>query len=313
MTEFYKGSVACTTGQSIFHVTHDYINIVSSYPVISLVTPSSSSGILIDAVTNKTPTGFDVVLSSSPTEVGYEINWLINVPGTDCDEYINDKRYYSKTELANPKLSRIHWKNIIAAPDLSPTGLQNNHNHDNRYFTESEIVPIIDSRISSQGSYPMEANTLMLRNERGRCQVNTPKVAADASNKGYVDGKFTSAQSLLDAETSARVVADNILQTQINNISGSNDILSSTLATTYTIATSVSALGGGEGVTRSTAQTINGQKTFSNSIIFSAPATKTIYFGDSTTDGSWAMGVLGGNFVITQRISGTWVVKDIVT
>jgi hypothetical protein len=31
---------------------------------------------------------------------------------------------------------------------------------------------------------------------------NTPKVAADASNKGYVDGKFTSAQSLLDAETS---------------------------------------------------------------------------------------------------------------
>lgn len=313
MTEFFKGSVPCTIGQSLYHVSHDYLNILNSYPVITLTTPISTSYIFINAVTNNQPTGFDILLSSSPAVSGYSINWLINVPGTDCAEYINDKRYYSKVELGNAKLSRVHWKNVIAAPDLSPTGLQNNHNHDNRYFTQSGVLPVIDSRIELKSSYAIEADTLMIRNSNGRCQVNTPKTNNDVANKGYTDSSKNYVVSLLNNEIINRVNADTGLQTQVYSISGNQHIDEIKLQQTATIAASVSGLGYGNGVNLVSNQSISGQKSFITPIIFSQPTLRTIYFGDPSGDGSWALGVFGGNFVASERVSGTWIIKNVIS
>lgn len=223
MTEFYVGSVECDMVSTVYHITHPNINILNSYPVVSLVVPTSADPLLIQGVTNRTISGFDVSLSSTPTASGFRINWQMNIPGTGPNEYINDKRYYSKEEVGHPKLSRIHWKNVIAAPDMSPQGLQNNHNHDNRYYTKSEIVNVIESQIEGTGSYTPIADTLMLRNDQGRCQVNTPKVSVDAANKGYVDSKDS-------IEAGVRASTDANLQTQIINISGSYATLAETQA-----------------------------------------------------------------------------------
>jgi microcystin-dependent protein len=96
---------------------------------------------------------------------------------------------------------------------MTAEGLQNNHNHNNLYFTKSEIVPVIDSRINDSGSYSPYASTLMLRDGSGRSQVNTPRVNADAANKGYTD-------TLVAGETSARIAGDMNLQAQVTEISG---------------------------------------------------------------------------------------------
>lgn len=37
------------------------------------------------------------------------------------------------------------------------------------------------------------------------------------------------------------------------------------------------------------------------------------YFGASATDGSWRVGLVGGNFVIEKRVSGSWVTKQTLT
>jgi len=215
MTEFYKGSVPCVVGQTSYQVIHPKINDPLSFPLVSMMVPSpAATPILIKGIANKSTVSFDVILDMAPATSGYAINWQVNIPGTDVAEYVNDKRYYSKEEIGNAKLARVHWKNVISAPDMTADGLQKNHNHDNRYFTKSEIVPVIDSRITDVGSYGPLANTLMLRDEHGRSQINSPKVNADGANKGYVDVKVA-------GEASARIAADLYLQSEITNISGS--------------------------------------------------------------------------------------------
>ena len=214
MTEFYKGSIPCVVGQTTYHVVHPKINDPLSFPLVSMVVPNvAATPVAIKGIANKTTTSFDIVLAAAPGTSGYAINWQVNIPGTDVAEYTNDKRYFSKEEIGNPKLARVHWKNVIAAPDMTAEGLQKNHDHNNIYFTKSEIVPVIDSRITDAGSYNPYANTLMLRDKAGRSQVNNPKVSADIANKGYTD-------VLVAGETSARVAGDFNLQTQVTEISG---------------------------------------------------------------------------------------------
>lgn len=221
MTDFYNGIIDCDTINSVYHVTHPIINILNSFPVVSLVAPTTAGSLFIESIANRITTGFDVVLSAVPPTSGFHINWQVNIPGTGPNEFINDKRYYSKEEIGHPKLSRVHWKNVISAPDLSPQGLQNNHNHDNRYFTKAEIVPIIEAEIENTGAYTPIANSLMLRNPQGRSQVNTPKVSVDAANKGYVDNK-------VNIEAGIRNATDVGLQTQITSISGDYTPISET-------------------------------------------------------------------------------------
>lgn len=215
MTEFYKGSIPCVVGQTTYNVVHPKINDPLSFPLVSMVVPNlAATPVAIKGIANKTTVSFDVVLASAPAVSGYAINWQVNIPGTDVAEYVNDKRYFSKEEIGNAKLARVHWKNVIAAPDMTAEGLQNNHNHNNLYFTKSQIVPVIDSRITDAGSYNPYAKTLMLRDASGRSQVNSPKVSADVSNKGYTD-------TLVAGEVSARIAGDMNLQSQVTEISGS--------------------------------------------------------------------------------------------
>jgi microcystin-dependent protein len=237
MTEFYKGSIPCVIGQTVYQITHPKINDPLSFPFVSLSLPSSlATPLLIKGITNKTTVSFDVILDTAPISGGYGINWQINIPGTDVAEYVNDKRYYSKEEIGNAKLARVHWKNVIAAPDMSPNGLKNNHNHDNRYFTKSEITPVINSQINAIGSYNPLASTLAFRDLYGRTQFNTPKVNADAANKGYVDVKVS-------GEASARIATDMYLQSEIISISGSyaTDVDAQFLQTQITLLESLIA------------------------------------------------------------------------
>lgn len=215
MTEFYKGSVPCVIGQTTYQVIHPKINDPLSYPIVSLSIPAVlGTPVTILGITNKSTISFDVVLASAPSVTGYEINWQVNIPGTDIAEYVNDKRYYSKEEIGNAKLARVHWKNVISAPDLTPSGLQKNHNHDNRYFSKSEIVPVVESLIANTGSYTPLAGTLALRDASGRTQVNSPRVNADAANKGYVDVKVA-------GEASFRLAGDMQLFSEVAAISSS--------------------------------------------------------------------------------------------
>jgi hypothetical protein len=214
MTEFYKGTIACNIGQSTYQVVFPKLNYPLSYPVASLVLPSGSAQMLQVAVTNKTTVSFDIIVSPAPTATGYSLNWQINVPGTDVAEYVNDKRYFSKEEIGGANLAKVHWKNVIAAPDMSSEGLKNSHNHSNLYYSKSEIVPVIDSRVANSGSSSPLASTIMVRDGHGRSQINSPKVVADITNKGYVDTKVA-------GEASARIATDMIIQSSVAEISGS--------------------------------------------------------------------------------------------
>lgn len=215
MTEFNKGSVPCISGQILYTIDHPKVNLLLSYPIVSIAMNSSVSTpeFFTLNITNRTTTSFDVILSNAPTTNDYSINWQINVPGTDIKEYVNDKRYYSKEELGTAKLSKVHWRNIISAPDLSSNGLQKSHTHDNRYYTKEEIPALMNTLLDNSGSYSPIINTLMLRDNKGRCQVNTPKVGADVANKSYTD-------ITVNGEANKRILGDLNLQTQITSISG---------------------------------------------------------------------------------------------
>jgi hypothetical protein len=73
-----QGSVICVTGQQIYTISHDTVNPDYDIPVVSLVVPSSASFLFVQGITNVTSGAFSVILSNTPDEVGYKINWHIN-------------------------------------------------------------------------------------------------------------------------------------------------------------------------------------------------------------------------------------------
>jgi hypothetical protein len=70
------GVVNCVTSQNVYSVSHSVVN-ANEYPVTSLIVPSISSELTILGITNKTSSGFDIVLSGLPQENGYKISWVI--------------------------------------------------------------------------------------------------------------------------------------------------------------------------------------------------------------------------------------------
>jgi uncharacterized coiled-coil protein SlyX len=74
----YKGFVPSVINQDVYTVSHGTINISTDYPLISMITPAVSSTIFVQAVTNRTVSAFDVVLSGLPDTSGYGIYWQIN-------------------------------------------------------------------------------------------------------------------------------------------------------------------------------------------------------------------------------------------
>jgi hypothetical protein len=68
----YSGTLNASPGQLTYSVSHPS---VSGAPLVSLTVPGSASDLYVQAVSNVTTTGFDVILSGTPDTSGYEINW----------------------------------------------------------------------------------------------------------------------------------------------------------------------------------------------------------------------------------------------
>lgn len=73
-----QGSVVLSN--TVTTVSHPYVQINSSYPIVTLTVPSSSSLLFVQGITNRKNTSFDVIMSSTPTS-GYILNWQIASSG----------------------------------------------------------------------------------------------------------------------------------------------------------------------------------------------------------------------------------------
>jgi hypothetical protein len=82
LSSIMQGKIVCDTTNYKYSVVHPSLDIASSFPMISLTVPTSSSVLYIQGVTNRSATGFDIVLSDVPDVMGYEINWTMPLSGS---------------------------------------------------------------------------------------------------------------------------------------------------------------------------------------------------------------------------------------
>jgi hypothetical protein len=82
LSTIMQGNVACDTVNYKYTVSHPAINVNNSFPVVSLTVPTSSSVLYVQGITNRTSTGFDIVLSDVPDVGGYSLNWTMPLSGS---------------------------------------------------------------------------------------------------------------------------------------------------------------------------------------------------------------------------------------
>jgi hypothetical protein len=75
-TNFVSGSVACNTLTATYVVTDAHI-FASSNPIVTLVGPSANSAGFTANVFDVQNGQFTIVLSGTPDEPGFKLNWLI--------------------------------------------------------------------------------------------------------------------------------------------------------------------------------------------------------------------------------------------
>jgi hypothetical protein len=73
-----QGTFQLNTSNILFTITHSVLTSLNSkFPIITLQIPSSGSNLLTTAITNRTLSTFDVILSQVPNVSGYYVNWLL--------------------------------------------------------------------------------------------------------------------------------------------------------------------------------------------------------------------------------------------
>ena len=82
LTLLQSGQVAAAIGISVYQINHSSVNPVLSYPIVSVETPSTSSVLFVQSITERTSAGFKVVLSGEPLTNDYKINWIIGSNST---------------------------------------------------------------------------------------------------------------------------------------------------------------------------------------------------------------------------------------
>lgn len=76
----FSGQTPLITGSSSYSISH--INITgSSYPIVSLVVPSSGAVANVPAISNVSTSGFEVSFTATIDENGYKLNWERSVSG----------------------------------------------------------------------------------------------------------------------------------------------------------------------------------------------------------------------------------------
>lgn len=71
----YQGIKECDTTNSVYSISHPPIDTSYSFPVLSLIVPTSGSNLFVQGITNRYPNSFDVILSEAPNTNGYYISW----------------------------------------------------------------------------------------------------------------------------------------------------------------------------------------------------------------------------------------------
>jgi hypothetical protein len=190
--------------------------------------------------------------------------------------------------LGSAKLARVHYKNIISAPDVSPEALSQNHNHNTLYYTKQETVSIIQSEIDQTGKITPVADTLILRDASGRSQINSPKTGADISNKHYVDVKFSDAEAIFEEGFIYQ-------QAQMASVTGSINTINSNLSTINTNISSITA--------SISSNSFNGGTITNPIIVPNHP--QAIVFGAPVL-GSKALGIIDGKITISTYTGSEW-------
>lgn len=86
--KIFSGQITLNTSTNLYSVSHITIT-GSSYPLITVVAPSSNSILYAESVTNVSVSGFDVALSSIPATSGYKLNWQRASSGTATVYYVS--------------------------------------------------------------------------------------------------------------------------------------------------------------------------------------------------------------------------------
>lgn len=105
---------------SLITISHQSVNTNITYPLVSLSAPTSATALLVQGVTNRTSTSFDVILSSTPTS-GYKINWQMITPGTGYVAKAYGVQEISGSLNANyyPDASSVETKRVILDSNIT--------------------------------------------------------------------------------------------------------------------------------------------------------------------------------------------------
>ena len=76
-----RGQEPCVIGQQVYTISYGQ-TISGAQPITSLVNPTSGSTIFVEAILDVTDSDFKVILSESPAESGYYINWITSFGDT---------------------------------------------------------------------------------------------------------------------------------------------------------------------------------------------------------------------------------------
>lgn len=79
--QFYSGIQDIPVDSNLITIEHSHIEVNESFPVVSLVIPTSASQLLVNGITNRTEDSFDVVLSGTPDASGHQITWHLGQSG----------------------------------------------------------------------------------------------------------------------------------------------------------------------------------------------------------------------------------------
>lgn len=77
LLNFQQGAQALTTSNYVYSVSHNNISVDDTKVLVNVRIPSSTSVLYTASVRNRTATSFEIVLSDTPNEVGYFVDWII--------------------------------------------------------------------------------------------------------------------------------------------------------------------------------------------------------------------------------------------
>lgn len=200
-----------------YTVTHEYVDITKTFPILSLNVPAGGAGMTIPSITNRTNTTFDIVLPESAPTNGYSVSWYLpayseDVTNGDVSELLNPVISFKKLSL--PRLNRgysdttieLSWPN---SNQTIPIGfkLENLEFDITDFYFETEkwySVPT-DNKISNK-TFLLYQNDILVTEYQDDVTIDTNTgVVQDSANHYYL----TATQSVyIDSSVSKNTLSN---------------------------------------------------------------------------------------------------------